>query len=166
MLDWALSKIIVSVFTVMLIIFSVFVFSAKRPDIEENELKAISDQISSNVNELSNTNSNSSVSFTFSENVTAVTLPADIDDERYDMLFSTMWVTLETDRKSASSDFTERVHLWNPDEIDYMTNETEMEELDRENTRLELVSGENFRVVRSELIVSGEIQYRTFLFQV
>ncbi len=165
MLDWALSKIIVSIFTVAIIIFSVFVFSAKRPDIEENRLKAISNKISSDVNELSNTNANSSVAFTFRENGTAVTLPADIDGERYDMRFSTTSVTLETSRKSVSSDFTKSVHLGNPANIDYMTNETELEKFDDENTTLDLVSGEKFKVVRSELIVSGEVQYRTFVFQ-
>jgi len=165
MLDWALSKIIVSIFTVALIIFSIFVYSAKQPDLEENQLKSISDKISSNINELSNIYSNSTESFTFSENATAVTLPADMDGDRYDIHFSTTWVSLETDRKSVSSEFTERIHLWDPANIDYTTNETELDQFDTQNTTLELVSGENFRVVRSELIVSGELQYRTFLFR-
>ncbi|MEF8874177.1 MAG: hypothetical protein V5A88_05845 [Candidatus Thermoplasmatota archaeon] len=168
MLDWALSKIIVSIFTMFLVIFSVFVFSVARDDIEETKLKSISNEISSKVNELSNTHSNSSVYFTFRENASAVTLPSEVDGEKYDIRISSTDVNLEADGKIASSDFTaedsKRVHLWDPDNIDYVTNETELNDLDDENRFVDLVSGEGFRVVRSELIVNGEIQYHTFIF--
>lgn len=166
MLDWALSKIIISIFTVGLIIFSIFVFSSKRAAIEEDKLRNISNRISSKVNELSNTYSNSSVYFTFSENVSAVTLPGDIDGENYEIRISNSWLTLETERKVASSDFTEEIHLWDPSNVNYTTNESELERSDDQNTSLKIVSGEErFKVVRCELIVSGEIQYHTFLYK-
>ncbi len=168
MLDWALSKVIVSIFTMSLVIFSIFVFSTARDNIEENKLKSIANEISARVNELSNTHSNSSVYFTFRENASAITLPVEVDGDYYDIRITSTDVNLEANGKIASSDFTaentDRVHLWNPDNIDYVTNETELESLDEENRFLDLVSGEGFRVVRSQLIVNGEIQYHTFIF--
>ncbi|MFP3871973.1 MAG: hypothetical protein ACOCTR_01760 [Candidatus Natronoplasma sp.] len=169
MLDWALSKIIVSIFTMALVIFSIFVFSAAREDIDETRLKSLSQEISSRVNELSNTHSNSTLYFTFRENASAVELPSEIDGEEYEIRISSSEVSLEAQGKLASSDITaedsERVHLWDPSQINYTTNETELAEIDDEHRYLDLVSGEGFRVMRCELIVSGETQYHTFIFE-
>ncbi|GEM_PF-2359845 len=169
MLDWALSKVFISIFTMGIVVFSIFVFSAARDDLGETQLENISKEISSRVNELSNTYSNSSVYFTFRENASAIELPSDMDGDEYDIRISSDSVTVQMDGKLASSDIraedASRVHLWHPDKINYTTNQTELEELDNENRFLDVVSGEGFRVVRTELIVNGEIEYHTFIFE-
>ncbi len=176
MIEWTLSKAFISIFTAGLILFAATVFSIQMGKVHEQHLDSVASKIASKVNELAGSRSNTSFNFTYSgvdgqstgESGEGIILPYKIADSRYYLRFSSTSVTVYLkgeDAEYESASFRHTIHVWDPDNVSYMTTEEELKNKDMDNINMTLPSGPNFTVTHCELLVEGEIQYHTFLYR-
>jgi len=171
MIDWAISKTVMSMAAVALILLSIFFFSdlMKENQIADTVMQDIADQISERTDQVATFDGviKHNITFQDSPDARGLVLPVHLDDENYRIIFTRGGVTVSHHSETRSSRFTDQVHLFDPEILSgsEITSQ-EMEDLDRTHYLLEIESGTDMVVENVGKIVDGQYVYLTFLYEV
>ncbi len=162
MIDFIYSKLALIVAALIIASTLIGAFAWQRRETEEVSLQSISENISRLVNEVSSGDNEVKRLVTFDEEkrAEATYFPARVGGETYDMRISINNIILDQDDKSVSSSFSYPVHVWNPGDMENVTNY----ELERANDKVflqEFTSGTDLYVESTFLKGSG---YETFIY--
>ena len=171
MLDWALSKMLMSMAAVTLIVLSIYFFSelVKKNQVADNKMQDIADQIAERVSDVSNFQGSikHNISFRESAGERGFNLPIHLDDSNYEITFSRQSVTVSHLSESRTAYFSSRVHLFYPTDLPSgeLTSDA-IEDLDHENRIREIESGTDFIIENRERIIDGQHTYLTLVYPV
>lgn len=171
MLDWAISKMLMSVAAVTLIVLSLFFFSdlVKKNQITDNIMQDIAEQVAERVSEVSNFEGIIKHNFTFQDSMDArgLHLPTHLDDDNYKIIFTQRSITISHLSEKRTALFSSQVHLFDPKILPHgeLTSD-EIANLDDKNLFQEIESGIDFVVENREKIVDGQHTYLTLLYPV
>ena len=171
MLDWAISKMLMSMAAVTLIVLSLYFFTelVKKNQVADNKMQDIADQIAERVSDVSNFQGVIKYNITFQESAGegGMILPIHLDDDDYDIIFTRQSVSVSHLSESRTAYFSSRVHIFDPVVLPRgeLTSDA-IEGLDDVNRIGEIESGTDFVVENRERIVDGQHTYLTFLYPV
>jgi len=170
MLDWAISKMVMSLAAVTLIIISLFFFSelAKDNQIADTNMQDIADQIAGRVNQAAMFQGAIKHNITYSQEPEArgLHLPRHLDDRDYYLEFTNGSVTVLHGTETQSSLFSVYIHLFDPEhlpegELSY----DDIASLDNQNRQKTIISGVDLVVENVARIVNGQYTYLTCLYE-
>jgi len=171
MLDWAISKMVMSVAAVTLVIISLFFFSemARDNQIADTNMQDIADQIAGRVNQVTMFQGTIRHNLTYSSSPEArgLHLPRHLDDRDYYLEFTNGSVTVMHRSETSTALFSVYIHLYDPDHLpDGELSSGDIASLDAQSRKKTVVSGVDFVVENVARIVDGQYTYLTCLYEV
>lgn len=171
MIDWALSKIVMSIAAISFIALAIVFFGniMEENNVNDIQFKETADRIAKQVSETLSFNGELRSNFTFRSNKTnrAELLPLEINDEKYTLTFYRTSVKIDYSSSSISSQFTGKVHLFDPEMIpDIDVTSKWISDLDAGYYNQTIHSGVDFVVENQLRIVDGKYSFLTFIYPV
>lgn len=171
MIDWALSKMIMSAMAIALMVFS-FVFFEGLMDDEQSVdivLDDLTEHLAQRVAKTISFRGTVRYNFTYhaADEVNGNTLPRKLNDGDYKLYFTRSSIKIACAGQDGECYFSEKnaLHLFSPTllpEVDITSRALDI--LDSTHFELEMDSGENFVLENVPLFVDGEFSYLTFLY--
>lgn len=170
MIDWMVSKIVMSILAVGLIVVSFAFFSdvLREDHAADVTMQDIADRVAEKIDQIGSFQGEIRQNVTFKDDpsATGLNLPIHLEDEEYRISFTQGSVSVERLSETRSSDLSVSVHLFGPDELpDNEITSERLREKDREHRRLSLGSGTGFVIENVPKIVDGEYLYVTLLYE-
>jgi hypothetical protein len=161
-LDLLTSKIAMMVAAIIILTTVLGIFTMQREDAKGLELKNIAEKISNSINSINSINGETQESLTFQKEEEGIFLEPEIDGKGYDIILTQNKVLIRQNDHVFIENFVTPIHVWDPEKTAY--NSTQILNKDKENTRLEFTSGEDFVILRKMVELDGEKGYMTFVY--
>lgn len=172
MIDWLYSKITVVVVVFIMIAFFMGFFKWHNTNIAITELQNVSDEVASNINELTGIEAETNVTITFNDYGQGVRLPTIINNDNYTLNITQDLIFANWKGATVSSRLTHPrneiitypiVHLWEPTKGNYSL--SEINHLDDFNQFSIIDSGNDFIIERKQIEINAFYQYHTFVYR-
>ena len=171
MLDWAISKMVMSIAAVTLVIISLFFFSelARDNQIADTNMQDIADQVAGRVNQAAMFQGGIRHNITYSPDPGArgLHLPRRLNDRDYSLEFTNGSVTVIHRSETSTALFSVYIHLYDPDTLPVgELSSGDIASLDFQNRIKTIISGVDLVVENVARIVDGQYTYLTCLYEV
>ncbi len=162
MLDFVMSKIAMMIAAIVILTSVLGFFYFQREEAKDLELENIAEKFTDAVNNINSLQGETVVNVTFDEGKEGIYVRPNVNGNNYEILMSRSNIIITQEKRRASDNFITPVHLWEPENKAY--NQTQIEQKDDDNKKLEFVSGQDFKIERKFLEISGENEYMTFVY--
>jgi hypothetical protein len=162
MLELVTSKIAMMIAAIIILTSILAVYALQRDSGKDLELQNMADKIAGAIDDLNTLSGETIVNLTFERKKEGIYVRPTLEGESYDIMISRYRVFITQDSRRGIGNLIAPVHTWKPLGNSY--NQTNLDSIDRENKTLEITSGEDFKIQRKLVEVSGESQYLTFVY--
>jgi DNA repair protein RadC len=164
MLDWLSSKIAMIIAATILIAAVSGYFLLQQRGLERVEVQEVADLIAARINDISSINGETEILMTFDEGKSyrGTLLQRTIAGISYEIEIRRDVVRVSAGDHVVSSRLHERIHVWNPSDIDSATSE-DMANADRNSSAIKFNAGNDF-IIENRRMIIGEMQYPTFVY--
>lgn len=162
MLDFVTSKIAMMIAAIVILTSVIGIYALQRGQTKDLELRNISDKIAEAIGNINNLQGETKINVTFDRGEEGICIEPTVNGKNYEILISQYKVMITQEKRRAISNFVVSIHLWVP--LSNAYNTTQIEDNDETNKTLGLVSGEDFKIERKLVEISGENDYRTFVY--
>jgi hypothetical protein len=160
-LELLTSKIAMMVAAIVILTSVLGIFSMQREDTKELELRNITDKITVTINNMNTIMGETKEIITFKEGEDGIFLKPKVDGKTYEITITRYEVIVRQDAKTFLRNFIEDIHLWVPEKTEY--NSTQIQDINKENMKLDFISGADFVIQRKLIEIDGEKGYMTFV---
>ncbi len=170
MLDWVISKMVMSVAAVTLVIISLFFFSelARDNQIADTNMQDIADQIAGRINQavIFQGGIRHNITYNPKPEARGLHLPRHLNDRDYYLEFTNGSVTVIHGSETSTALFSAYIHLFDPDHLpDGELSSGDIAYLDQQNRMKTIISGVDLAVENIARIVDGQYTYLTCLYE-
>ncbi|UCG68133.1 MAG: hypothetical protein JSV09_09920 [Thermoplasmata archaeon] len=162
MLEIVTSKIAMMIAAMVILTSILAIYALQRDSGQDLEIQNIADKIAGTIDDLNTLSGETIVNLTFKREKEGIYVRPTLEGKSYEIMISRYRVLITQGNRRGISNLIGPVHLWRPLKNSY--NQTNFENIDNENKTLELTSGEDFKIQRKLVEVSGENQYLTFIY--
>ena len=161
-LDFVTSKIAMMIAAIVILTSVIGIYALQREQTKDLELGNIADKIAGAIDNINNLQGETKVNVTFDKGKEGIYIEPTVNGKNYEILISQYKIIITQEKRRSISNFVISIHLWPP--LSNAYNLTEIEDIDGMNRTLEFVSGEDFKIERKLVEISGENDYRTFVY--
>ena len=162
MLDFVTSKIAMMIAAIVILTSVIGIYALQREQTKDLELWNIADKIAGAIDNINNLQGETKVNVTFDIGKEGIYIEPTVNGKNYEILISQYKVIITQEKRRSISNLVISMHLWAP--LSNAYNLTQIEDIDEVNRTLEFVSGEDFKIERKLVEISGENEYRTFVY--
>lgn len=162
MLELVTSKIAMMIAAMIILTSFLAIYALQRDSGQDLRLQNIADKIAGAIDDLNTLSGETIVNLTFERGKEGIYVKPTVEGKSYEIMISRYRVFITQESHRGISNLVGPIHLWEP--LMNSFNHTNIENIDRENKTLELTSGEDFKIERKSVEISGENQYLTFVY--
>ena len=162
MLEFVISKMAMMIAAIIILSSVLGIYTLQREQAKDLELRNIADKIADAIDDLNSLQGETKVNVTFERGKEGVYVKPSVKGKNYEIMIAQYKVMISQNHKRSISNLMGPTHSWEPLSNSYTL--TQIEEIDGTNRTLELKSGKDFKIERKLIEISGENEYRTFVY--